>query len=282
MFGCVLGDMHTGATGQVAATVHLEQFPAPFPYSPLSPFLSLASCFISSAAVFQGPRHPYQGGDDLYPGVDLWPFSMLLSPLLRLPHLLRDQVYFRLILPGPQHLCLINSVHCCPIQPTHARTHMRSHTHAHTHTCTHTHPHTHFAFLLRSGLVPRRPGPAGELLLQGIPTGSAPAPQHRLPRPSVGGGGAGAGSPLSPLQAELLPPLLEHLLLPPQPPHPALSYEPALLQPYLLHQVSSRHWPPPSPNPHADICSYPNLWFPTVWLPRWLPGLRERPRHGQC
>lgn len=79
MSGCVLGDMHTGATGQVAATVHLEQFPASFPCSPLSPFLSLASCFISSAAVFQGPRHPYQGGDDLYPGVDLWPFSMLLS-----------------------------------------------------------------------------------------------------------------------------------------------------------------------------------------------------------
>ena len=141
MFGCVLGDMHTGATGQVAATVHLEQFPAPFPYSPLSPFLSLASCFISSAAVFQGPRHPYQGGDDLYPGVDLWPFSMLLSPLLRLPHLLRDQVYFRLILPGPQHLCLINSVHCCPIHmPAHtcAHTHTRTHTRAHTHTPTHT------------------------------------------------------------------------------------------------------------------------------------------------
>ncbi|XP_024619097.1 receptor-type tyrosine-protein phosphatase-like N isoform X2 [Neophocaena asiaeorientalis asiaeorientalis] len=95
----------------------------------------------------------------------------------------------------------------------------------------------------RSGLAPRRPGPAGELLLQGIPTGSAPAPQHRLPRPPVGRGGAGAGSPLSPLQAELLPPLLEHLLLPPQPPHPALSYEPALLQPYLFHQFGSRDGP---------------------------------------
>ncbi|KAM9085471.1 receptor-type tyrosine-protein phosphatase-like N isoform 4-T4 [Megaptera novaeangliae] len=95
----------------------------------------------------------------------------------------------------------------------------------------------------RSGLAPRRPGPAGELLLQGIPTGSAPAPQHRLPRPPVGRGGAGAGSPLSPLQAELLPPLLEHLLLPPQPPHPALSYEPSLLQPYLFHQFGSRDGP---------------------------------------
>ncbi|XP_034511127.1 receptor-type tyrosine-protein phosphatase-like N isoform X5 [Ailuropoda melanoleuca] len=92
----------------------------------------------------------------------------------------------------------------------------------------------------RSGLVPRRPGPAGELLLQGIPTGSTPATQHRLPQPPVGGGGAGVGSPLSPLQAELLPPLLEHLLLPPQAPHPALSYEPALLQPYLFHQFGSR------------------------------------------
>ncbi|TKC42108.1 hypothetical protein EI555_017142, partial [Monodon monoceros] len=40
----------------------------------------------------------------------------------------------------------------------------------------------------RSGLAPRRPGPAGELLLQGIPTGSAPAPQHRLPRPPVSPG----------------------------------------------------------------------------------------------
>nr|KAF6497312.1 protein tyrosine phosphatase receptor type N [Rousettus aegyptiacus] len=89
----------------------------------------------------------------------------------------------------------------------------------------------------RSGSVPRRPGPAGELLLQGIPTGSAPAAQPRLPRPATGGDGAGAGSPLNPLQAELLPPLLEHLLLPPQPPHPALSYEPALLQPYLFHQL---------------------------------------------
>jgi len=136
MFGCVLGDVHTGATGQVAATVLLEQFPAPFLCSPLSPFLSLASCFISSAAVFQGPRHAYQGGDDLYPGVDLWPFSMLLSPLLRLPHLLRDQVYFRLSLPGPQHLCLIDSVHCCPTQPTHMHTHTR--TRAHTPTHTHT------------------------------------------------------------------------------------------------------------------------------------------------
>ncbi|XP_037377800.1 receptor-type tyrosine-protein phosphatase-like N [Talpa occidentalis] len=92
----------------------------------------------------------------------------------------------------------------------------------------------------RPGLVPRRAGPAGELLLQGIPTGSAPAAQHRLPRPPGGGDGGGAGSPLSPLQAELLPPLLEHLLLPPQPPHPALSYEPALLQPYLFHQFASR------------------------------------------
>ncbi|XP_017513419.2 receptor-type tyrosine-protein phosphatase-like N isoform X4 [Manis javanica] len=92
----------------------------------------------------------------------------------------------------------------------------------------------------RSGLVPRRPGPAGELLLQGIPTGSPAAAQHRLPRPPVGGGRAGVGSPLSPLQAELLPPLLEHLLLPPQPPHSALSYEPAVLQPYLFHQFASR------------------------------------------
>nr|XP_011739051.1 receptor-type tyrosine-protein phosphatase-like N isoform X3 [Macaca nemestrina] len=92
----------------------------------------------------------------------------------------------------------------------------------------------------RSGLAPRRPGPAGELLLQDIPTGSAPASQHRLPQPPVGRGGAGASSSLSPLQAELLPSLLEHLLLPPQPPHPALSYEPALLQPYLFHQFGSR------------------------------------------
>ncbi|XP_048200119.1 receptor-type tyrosine-protein phosphatase-like N isoform X3 [Perognathus longimembris pacificus] len=91
----------------------------------------------------------------------------------------------------------------------------------------------------RSGLVPRRPGPAGELLLQGIPTGSAPA-AHGLPQPPAGGGGAGAGSSLSPLQAELLPPLLEHLLLPPRPPHPALSYEPGLLQPYLFQQFGSR------------------------------------------
>ncbi|XP_036885056.1 receptor-type tyrosine-protein phosphatase-like N isoform X2 [Sturnira hondurensis] len=90
----------------------------------------------------------------------------------------------------------------------------------------------------RSGLVPRRPGPTGELLLHSIPTGSA-AP-HRLPRPPVGGDRAGAGSPLSPVQTELLPPLLEHLLLPPQPPHPALSYEPTLLQPYLFHQFGSR------------------------------------------
>ncbi|XP_012920961.1 receptor-type tyrosine-protein phosphatase-like N isoform X3 [Heterocephalus glaber] len=91
----------------------------------------------------------------------------------------------------------------------------------------------------RSGLMPRRPVPAGELLLQGIPTGSAPAAQG-LPRPPVGGGGPGTGSSLSSLQAELLPSLLEHLLLPPQPPHPALSYEPALLQPYLFHQFGSR------------------------------------------
>ncbi|XP_008997788.2 receptor-type tyrosine-protein phosphatase-like N isoform X2 [Callithrix jacchus] len=90
----------------------------------------------------------------------------------------------------------------------------------------------------RSGLAPRRPGPTGELLLQDIPTGSAPAAQHRLPQPPMGRGGAGASSSLSPLQAELLPPLLEHLLLPPQPPHSALSYEPALLQPYLFHQIS--------------------------------------------
>uniref|UniRef100_A0A8C9B0E8 Protein tyrosine phosphatase receptor type N n=1 Tax=Prolemur simus TaxID=1328070 RepID=A0A8C9B0E8_PROSS len=92
----------------------------------------------------------------------------------------------------------------------------------------------------RSGLAPRRPGPTGKLLFQGVPTGSAPAAQHRLPRPPVGGDGAGVGSSLSPLQAELLPPLLEHLLLPPPPPHPALSYEPALLQPYLFHQFGSR------------------------------------------
>ncbi|XP_037596796.1 receptor-type tyrosine-protein phosphatase-like N isoform X5 [Cebus imitator] len=90
----------------------------------------------------------------------------------------------------------------------------------------------------RSGLAPRRPGPAGELLLQDIPAGSAPAAQHRFQQPPVGRGGAAASSSLSPLQAELLPPLLEHLLLPPQPPHPALSYEPTLLQPYLFHQIS--------------------------------------------
>lgn len=91
----------------------------------------------------------------------------------------------------------------------------------------------------RSGLVPRKPGPAGELLTQGNPTGSSPAAQG-FPRPAGGGDGAGAGSPLSSLQAELLPPLLEHLLMPPQPPHPALTYEPALLQPYLFHQFGSR------------------------------------------
>nr|XP_034353690.1 receptor-type tyrosine-protein phosphatase-like N isoform X5 [Arvicanthis niloticus] len=91
----------------------------------------------------------------------------------------------------------------------------------------------------RSGLVPRRLGPAGELLSQGSPTGSSPAPQG-LSRPPGGGNGAGVGSPLSSLQAELLPPLLEHLLMPPQPPHPALTYEPALLQPYLFHQFGSR------------------------------------------
>ncbi|KAM8789612.1 receptor-type tyrosine-protein phosphatase-like N isoform 2-T2 [Rhynchonycteris naso] len=91
----------------------------------------------------------------------------------------------------------------------------------------------------RSGWVPRRPGPAGEMLLQGIPTGSTLAASNRLPQPPVGRDGAGPGSPLSTLQAELLPPLLEHLLLPPQPPHPALSYEPTLLQPYLFRQFGS-------------------------------------------
>ncbi|XP_037706264.1 receptor-type tyrosine-protein phosphatase-like N isoform X3 [Choloepus didactylus] len=92
----------------------------------------------------------------------------------------------------------------------------------------------------RSGFVHRKPASTGELLLQGFPTGSAPATQHRLPQPPVGGGGAGVGTSLSPLQAELLPPLLEHLLLPPQTPHSALSYEPALLQPYLFQQFGSR------------------------------------------
>ncbi|KAH0513469.1 Receptor-type tyrosine-protein phosphatase-like N [Microtus ochrogaster] len=91
----------------------------------------------------------------------------------------------------------------------------------------------------RSGLMPRRPGPAGELLSQGNPTGSSPAAQG-LPRPPGGGNGAGVGSPLSSLQAELLPPLLEHLLMPPQPPHPALTYESTLLQPYLFHQFGPR------------------------------------------
>ncbi|XP_029394792.1 receptor-type tyrosine-protein phosphatase-like N isoform X3 [Mus pahari] len=91
----------------------------------------------------------------------------------------------------------------------------------------------------RSGLVPRKPGPAEELLSQGNPTVSSPAAQG-LPRPAGGGNGAGVGSPLSSLQAELLPPLLEHLLMPPQPPHPALTYEPALLQPYLFHQFGSQ------------------------------------------
>ncbi|XP_075807360.1 receptor-type tyrosine-protein phosphatase-like N isoform X3 [Microtus pennsylvanicus] len=85
----------------------------------------------------------------------------------------------------------------------------------------------------------RRPGPAGELLSQGNPTGSSPAAQG-LPRPPGGGNGAGVGSPLSSLQAELLPPLLEHLLMPPQPPHPALTYESTLLQPYLFHQFGPR------------------------------------------
>ncbi|XP_004376398.1 receptor-type tyrosine-protein phosphatase-like N isoform X1 [Trichechus manatus latirostris] len=105
----------------------------------------------------------------------------------------------------------------------------------------------------RSGLVPRRPGPTGERLSQGIPTGSAPAAQHLLPRPPAGGGGAGEGSSLSPLQAELLPPLLEHLLLPPQSPHPALSYEPTLLQPYLFHQFGSRDGSRGSENPPGMV-----------------------------
>ncbi|XP_063122607.1 receptor-type tyrosine-protein phosphatase-like N isoform X5 [Rattus norvegicus] len=91
----------------------------------------------------------------------------------------------------------------------------------------------------RSGSVPRRAGPAGELLSQGNPTGSSPAVQG-LSRPPGDGNGAGVGSPLSSLQAELLPPLLEHLLMPPQPPHPSLTYEPALLQPYLFQQFGSR------------------------------------------
>ncbi|XP_045150134.1 receptor-type tyrosine-protein phosphatase-like N [Echinops telfairi] len=91
----------------------------------------------------------------------------------------------------------------------------------------------------RSGLAPRRPGPAGDLLSQATPTGPAPA-AYLLPQPPPGAGRAGASSSLSPLQAELLPPLLEHLLLSPQPPHPALTYEPTLLQPYLFHQFGSR------------------------------------------
>ncbi|XP_021481854.2 receptor-type tyrosine-protein phosphatase-like N isoform X1 [Meriones unguiculatus] len=88
----------------------------------------------------------------------------------------------------------------------------------------------------RSALVPKRPG---ELLSRSNPTVSSPAAQG-LPRPPGGGTGAGVGPPLSSLQAELLPPLLEHLLMPPQPPHPALTYEPELLQPYLFHQFGSR------------------------------------------
>ncbi|KAL1770964.1 receptor-type tyrosine-protein phosphatase-like N isoform X2 [Sigmodon hispidus] len=94
----------------------------------------------------------------------------------------------------------------------------------------------------RSGLMSRRPGPAGEPLSQGNPTSSSPAAQG-LSRPPGGGNAAVVGSPLSSLQAELLPPLLEHLLMPPQPPHPALTYEPALLQPYLFHQFASRDDP---------------------------------------
>ncbi|XP_016280558.1 receptor-type tyrosine-protein phosphatase-like N isoform X2 [Monodelphis domestica] len=88
----------------------------------------------------------------------------------------------------------------------------------------------------RSSLAARRPALPGELLPPDPPTGSAPAAQHRLPRPLLGGGGALLPS----LPAELLPPLLEHLLLPPQPPLPALSYEPTLLQPYLFHQFASQ------------------------------------------
>ncbi|XP_074154775.1 receptor-type tyrosine-protein phosphatase-like N isoform X1 [Sminthopsis crassicaudata] len=92
----------------------------------------------------------------------------------------------------------------------------------------------------RSGLASRRPALPGELLPPGLPTGSSPAAQHRLPRPLLGGGGGGAGALLPSLPADLLPPLLEHLLLPPQPPLPALSYEPTLLQPYLFHQFASQ------------------------------------------
>ncbi|XP_051839456.1 receptor-type tyrosine-protein phosphatase-like N isoform X2 [Antechinus flavipes] len=92
----------------------------------------------------------------------------------------------------------------------------------------------------RSGLASRRPALPGELLPAGPPTGSSPAAQHRLQRPLLGGGGGGAGALLPSLPADLLPPLLEHLLLPPQPPLPALSYEPTLLQPYLFHQFASQ------------------------------------------
>ena len=126
MFECVLGDMPTGTVWQAADTVHLEQFPAAFPFScsPLSiPSLTLPALPLCFRDPVMLPREAMTSA----PGLALWPFPMLLSPRLRLPHLLREQAHSMLSLDPPS---LPRRLYM-PLPRT-------TNTHTHTHTRTHT------------------------------------------------------------------------------------------------------------------------------------------------
>lgn len=78
---------------------------AAFPCSHSFPHSS-SHTTLTSPAVFQGPAHASRGGNDLCPGLALWPFPMLLSLPLRLAHFVRGHVYSKvysqpLSLSGP-------------------------------------------------------------------------------------------------------------------------------------------------------------------------------------
>ena len=114
--------MNIGETRQTVAPVYLERYLAAFPCTRSLLFHPLPHSSLTSAAVFRGPRHAYPGGNDLYPGLALWSFPMLLSLSLRLLHFfLRGQVYCKLLsLSGPTI-----SVSCmlCTLLPRATNTH---------------------------------------------------------------------------------------------------------------------------------------------------------------
>ena len=99
-----------------------REFPRCLPLPPFFPPPSPVSHFPSLCRCCRDPGMLTSKTMASALGLALWPFPVLFSPPLRLTHFLRSQTYSKL-LSMPHHLCLVDSLCCCPTQPTHTHTH---------------------------------------------------------------------------------------------------------------------------------------------------------------